>query len=111
MKSLTQFLAEAREFWTNKYLSQKDAMKAAKAALKSIKSTADKVMSDIPLANCEDPDDAFARYDSGAFSLYAEFEDAFAAEVEKMNKNAAENIGDIKDTLWWSAYDLLMAVK
>ena len=111
MKSLTQFLTEAREFWTNKYLSQKDAMKAAKAALKAIKSTADKVMSDIPLVNCKDQDDAFNRYDHGDFSLYLEFENAFAAEVEKMDKNAAENIGDIKDTLWWAAYDLLMAVK
>lgn len=111
MKSLTQFLTEAREFWDNKYLSQRDAIKAAKAALKAIKSDADKVMSGIPLANYDDPDDAFDRYERGEFTWYTEFENAFAAEVEKMNKNAAENIGDIKDTLWWSAYDLLMAVK
>lgn len=111
MKSLTQFLTEAREFWDSKYLNQRDAIKAAKAALKTIKSTADKVISDIPLVNCEDPDDAFERYDHGDFSLYLEFESAFAAEVEKIDKKAAENIDDVKETLFWEAYDLLMAVK
>lgn len=111
MKSLTQFLTEAREFWSDNFISQKDAIKAAKAALKAIKSTADKVMSDIPLVNCEDPDDAFQRYDHGDFTLYLEFENAFAAEVEKIDKKAAEHIDDVKETLFWESYDLLMAVK
>lgn len=106
MKTLKSYLVAESILWNCKYISREKMLEKMNTALAVCKFKAEEVMREVPLAVCEDPDDAWNYYGSGKCRKYIKFENAV---IDIIRDRAHED--ELRQCIFDESYDLLKELR
>jgi hypothetical protein len=102
MKNIKDFILEAKDYWTCKFISKNDILKFGVEALKKGKLTASDILDEI--GQYEDPDDLDRAWENKDIDKYCHFENMLGDLLFEDDKYTGKE-GDICDAVWGNAWD------